>query len=463
MTGLVTLQAAEQALQTGRYPPSLSTDNAKINRVRENLVYLFVIGTVLSFTGAGIFATTLANSVNVIKSGLDGIARNPSVKIPSLRGVLGEIAQSINQMGDKLRETRNHRDALLDSSPNGIITIDRQGKIVLFNPEAAALTGIGQEQALGCQFTAVGLALPLVALLKQTLEKHPTGDPREEILNRPDGSSLSAAVSTARLYNGESVVGALAVVTDLREKRLLEAQVLRANRLAGLGELAAGVAHEIRNPLTAVKGFSQVLEEELPGDDEKREYTGIIIREVNRLERMVEGLLAFARPAPSRFRMENLAAIMDETLVLVENGAFRRRISVLRDYCRDTRAEVDREQIKQVFLNLLLNSAQAIQGQGSVSIAIKREAEQVSVAIGDTGCGIPQEHLDKLFHPFFTTREQGTGLGLATVHSLLEIHGGKATVNSQPGVGTEFVISLPIHQGGESNGRNEGQNPGSRR
>ncbi|HZW84174.1 MAG TPA: histidine kinase dimerization/phospho-acceptor domain-containing protein, partial [Candidatus Deferrimicrobium sp.] len=344
ITGLVTFETAEKVLQAGNNQTLLSNaESLEINRVRENIVYLFIIGTVLSLTGAGIFATSMANSVTMIKTGLDGIGRDPGIKLQRMRGFFADIAEAINEMGDKLRETRGHRDALLDSSPNGIISVDKQGKIILFNPAASALTGVSGSEAMGQDFSHVGLATPLVSLLGKTLSRQATEEPQEEILQRPNSSSVSVAVTTAGLFDqlGE-VVGALAVIIDLREKRLLEAQVLRANRLAGLGELAAGIAHEIRNPLTAVKGYSQILEEELPSKDEKREYTAVIIKEVNRLETIVQGLLAFARPARSKFRRENLAEIMDETLLLVENGLFKGRIEVIRNYDLETCAEVDK-------------------------------------------------------------------------------------------------------------------------
>jgi two-component system, NtrC family, sensor histidine kinase AtoS len=452
ITGLVTMETAEKVLQAGNNQTLLNnSESVEINRVRENIVYLFIIGTVLSLTGAGIFATNLANSVTMIKTGLDGIGRDPAVKLQPMRGFFGAIADAINDMADKLRETRGHRDALLDSSPNGIISVDKQGKIILFNPAASALTGVAGSEAMGLNFSLVGLATPLVSLLSKTLERQATEEPQEEILQRPDSSTVAVAVSTAGLFDqlGE-VVGALAVIIDLREKRLLEAQVLRANRLAGLGELAAGIAHEIRNPLTAVKGFSQILEEELPNNDEKREYTAVIIKEVNRLEKIVQGLLAFARPARSKFRRENLAEIMDETLLLVENGLFKGRIEVIRDYDLETCAEVDKGQMKQVFLNLLLNAGQSIQGSGSIEISVRRVDAQVLVAIRDSGCGISDEHADKLFNPFFTTRENGTGLGLAIVHQLVEIHGGRVKVNSKIAKGTEFVVYMPVQQRGDA-------------
>ncbi len=450
ITGLVTMEAAENALLYRAAPgQALQAPTYQIDRLRENIVYMLIIGTVISLTGAGIFATGLAGSVNIIKNGLDGLSRDVNVSIPPLRGVLGEIAASINHMAQVLRETRSHRDALLTSSPNGIITIDRKGRIVLFNPAISGFTGIGQEQALGSDYRNVGLDPGLVRLLAAVLSEGTMVIAREETLLRPDGKSLAVAVSTSRLQSDEhEAIGALAILIDLREKRLLEAQVLHASRLAGLGELAAGVAHEIRNPLTAVKGFTQVLEEELAPGDERREYTAVITKEVERLERIVRSLLAFARPARSKFQKENLPEIMEETLVLVDNGEFRRRIELQKSYEGEVWAEVDKEQLKQVLLNLLINASQAIEAKGVIKVSIRRQGEWATIAVADSGCGIAPENFDKLFDPFFTTKEKGTGLGLAMVHQLVELHQGKVQVKSVVGQGTEFTVILPLRQGG---------------
>ena len=455
VTGLVTMETADKAIQsqtmkTGHF---LSTEEIELLRLRENMIYMLIIGTVISISGAGIFTSELAGSVNKIKQGLDALSHDPNTTIRPLRGLLGEITASINQLAGKLRETRSHRDALLESSPNGIITVDKAGKIILFNPAASNLTGIAKEQVLGIDYHNIGLALPVIKHLEKTLTAETTVLAREEIFWRPDGSSIAVAISTSRMHDYKNeLVGALAIIIDLREKRLLEAQVLRANRLAGLGELAAGVAHEIRNPLTAVKGYSQVLDDELAIDDPKREYTATIVKEVNRLDRFVQGLLAFARPSTSRFELANLNDIIEETLVLLVNPAFKDRIFLHKNYGENIQAEVDKDQLKQVLLNLLINAAQAIPDQGTIKIVTRQEGQQVSISISDTGIGIPVENMDKLFNPFFTTRDRGTGLGLAIAHQLIELHHGEIKVRSTVHHGTEFTLSLPVRQGGSANG-----------
>ncbi|MDQ7095179.1 ATP-binding protein [Desulfosporosinus sp. PR] len=451
ITGFVTMEAAEkalqsQALQTGY---ALSLERTEISHLRENIIYILIIGTVVSLSGAGIFTSELSGSVNKIKQGLDALSHDTNLILLPQRGILGEIVASINQLAEKLRETRSHRDALLKSSPNGIITVDKNGKIILFNPAASILTGISQEKALGKKYSDPELTLPIGHLIAATLADCEPVLAKEEILLRPDGNSLAVAVSTSRMHDfHEELIGVLAIMIDLREKRLLEAQVLRANRLAGLGELAAGIAHEIRNPLTAVKGYSQVLEDELEPADPKREYTGVIVKEVNRLDKIVQGLLDFARPSASRFEAANLNEVLEETLALVGTPSFKRRILVQKDYADNVQAEVDKEQFKQILLNLLLNASQAIPGQGTIKITTQCAESNVSVSILDSGVGIAAGTLDKLFDPFFTTRENGTGLGLAIAHQLMELHGGRIEVRSEINVGTEFKLILPLKQGG---------------
>ncbi|WP_407310228.1 ATP-binding protein [Desulfosporosinus sp. SB140] len=451
ITGFVTMEAADKALQSQAQQTGhlLSFERTEISHLRENIIYILIIGTVVSLSGAGIFTSELSGSVNKIKQGLDALSHDTNIVIHPQRGILGEIVASINQLAEKLRETRSHRDALLESSPNGIITVDRTGKIILFNPAASVLTGIPQEKALGTKYSDPELELPIRHLIATTLANQEPVFAKEEILLRSNGNSMAVAVSTSRMHDfHEELIGVLAIMIDLREKRLLEAQVLRANRLAGLGELAAGIAHEIRNPLTAVKGYSQVLEDELEVDDPKREYTGVIVKEVNRLDKIVQGLLAFARPSASHFELTNLNEVIEETLGLVGKSSFKHQILLKREYADNVQAEVDREQFKQILLNLLLNASQAMSGQGTIKIITREEEPNVSVSILDSGLGIPVETLDKLFDPFFTTRENGTGLGLAIAHQLMELHGGTIEVRSEINVGTEFKLILPMKQGG---------------
>ncbi|MDH7479945.1 MAG: ATP-binding protein, partial [Syntrophomonadaceae bacterium] len=238
----------------------------------------------------------------------------------------------------------------------------------------------------------------------------------------------------------------------LEERKQLQEHLQRADRLAAIGEIAAGVAHEIRNPLTSIKGFVQFIEEELDEYDHRLEYTKIIIREVDRVNKIVNELLYYARPSESQITLADVNRVLEDTLVLVNIKMLQPGITLRKKLAHDLPPVLmDEEQIKQVFLNLIINSIQAIEDSGEITIETGQGENNrfVQVAFHDTGVGIPPDLRAKIFDPFFTTRKKGTGLGLAVVSKIVENHGGFIEVSSQPGRGSTFVVSLPIPEEGD--------------
>lgn len=224
----------------------------------------------------------------------------------------------------------------------------------------------------------------------------------------------------------------------------IEDQLRRADRLTALGELSAGMAHEIRNPLGSIRGTAEILQEGIDPADPRFEFTRILIKEVDRLNLVVQNFLQFARPAPVERGRFDLAEVVNEIFELTRQPRLKGGVAA------EVRVEGvppvagDREQLKQVFLNLILNALQAMPDGGRLTVsAIVREAT-VEIAVADTGQGIPPENLGKIFNPFFTTRREGTGLGLAITHRIVQGHGGQIGVSSRPGEGTTFTLSLPL-------------------
>jgi len=231
----------------------------------------------------------------------------------------------------------------------------------------------------------------------------------------------------------------------LQFRRRLEQQLQRADRLAALGEIAAGVAHEIRNPLTSIKGFIQLIETGMPTDDKKRQYTSIIIEETNRLNKMVRELLYYARPSESLKIDININQVLEDTLILVNLNASHKPVEFTMNYGENLPAlQGDQEQIKQIFLNLLINSVQAIDEGGKVEVTSKLTGDIISVVVEDDGKGIDAGHYKRIFDPFFTTRDNGTGLGLAVVQKIIDLHQGEITVENREGKGTRFTVNFPI-------------------
>jgi two-component system sensor histidine kinase HydH len=264
----------------------------------------------------------------------------------------------------------------------------------------------------------------------------------------PSGGRIPLSLSAAPLKDETGrEMGLVLLLRDLREIRDLQEKVRRSERLASLGRLAAGVAHEIRNPLSSIRGFAQYFMRRLKGQEEEQGYASIMVKEVDRLNRVISELLDFARPKKPHREPQALEEIIDYSLKLLQSEFSQLKIKVEKSFEPDLpNVEVDRDQISQAFLNLLLNSLESMEGEGKIKVSLKKISQPpaLEVAIMDTGRGIAREDLGKVFEPFFSTKRKGSGLGLAIVHQIVENHGGDIAVDSQEGMGTTFRITLPL-------------------
>ncbi|SCY81453.1 ATP-binding protein [Desulfoluna spongiiphila] len=252
---------------------------------------------------------------------------------------------------------------------------------------------------------------------------------------------------------GEIAVSVNEFAEVLESRRRLEEQMQRTDRLAALGEIAAGVAHEIRNPMTSIKGFVQLIETGMEPEDVRRKYTSIVIAEVDRLNKMVRELLYYARPSDSLKLAVDINGILADTLLLVNLNATRQHVQIVMDYGEDLpRVVVDQEQIKQVFLNILINAVQAVENGGHIRVESMALDRGVAVVVEDDGKGIEPAQVARLFDPFFTTRDNGTGLGLAVVQKIIDLHHGVVEVESRLGEGTRFRVVLPAKPEGDGDG-----------
>jgi two-component system NtrC family sensor kinase len=222
-------------------------------------------------------------------------------------------------------------------------------------------------------------------------------------------------------------------------------QLIRTEKLAALGQLAAGVAHEINNPLGTITIYAHILLKGMEQDDPRRDDLALIISEANRTKEIVQGLLSFARETKLKPGETDINEILEDTLGLLVNQSLFHNIKIKKVFSPDLPTTfADATQLKQVFLNIILNGAQAMEGKGSLTITTAQEKNQIRVKVRDSGPGIPPENVRKLFNPFFTTKEKGTGLGLAISYGIVERHGGKLDVETELGKGSTFIISLPI-------------------
>jgi signal transduction histidine kinase len=231
---------------------------------------------------------------------------------------------------------------------------------------------------------------------------------------------------------------------DLRKT---EAQLIRSEKLAALGQLAAGIAHEIRNPLTSINILIHSLTETLPTEDSPREDLEVIEEEIHRINEILDQFLRFAKPTPPLLEKGDVLSIIEETLQLLRPQIEKQQIAVRKDFQALLPIPMDSEQMKQVILNLLLNAVQAMSKGGNLVLKghTSEDDRWIKLSVQDSGVGIPGEDMDKLFDPFFSTKEGGIGLGLSIAHRIIDQHHGKIEVESTPGEGTLFTVWLPIH------------------
>jgi two-component system NtrC family sensor kinase len=250
-------------------------------------------------------------------------------------------------------------------------------------------------------------------------------------------NQAAIAIENARLYE------------DLKRSKTY---VRRADRLASLGTLTAGLAHEIRNPLVAIKTFTHLLPDRLDDEEFREQFLKIASSEVDRISLLVTELLDFSRPSDPKLELENINTILDGMILLVSTETKKKKINIIKNYASDLPPiQMDREQIKQVFLNILLNGIQATSENGQITVKTRSFMKPggepyVQIEFADTGCGIPEEHLEDIFNPFFTTKSTGSGLGLSISHQIVQDHRGYIDVESQLDKGSSFFINLPVNQ-----------------
>ena len=265
-----------------------------------------------------------------------------------------------------------------------------------------------------------------------------------------DGRVVPLEVS-ASFFKDEAgtVLGLVTLFKDLTEVRLLKQEVVRSQRLATVGRLAAGIAHEIRNPLSSIKGFATYFKERYQEKPEDQQVSNIMIQEVDRLNKVVGQLLDFAKPVIIAKVSVSLKPFIEDSLKLVTRQAEEKGITIQTDFHSQVDfGFLDPDRINQVLLNLYLNAIESMNEGGclSVTLSVLEDGEQIEIRVSDTGNGIRADDLAHIFDPYFTTKNSGTGLGLAIVHNILENHGGEIKVESRSGQGTTIRLLLPNYK-----------------
>lgn len=349
-----------------------------------------------------------------------------------------ELAQTNASLREHLRETeemRAHVTAVLESLDTGVIVADSQDVVVRCNHSTERLLGMPQAQLRGRQASAV---------LEEIRKDH-----GEYPLVLPGGVTIALS-ETDLTDEAGNLIGKLVLIHDVTRIRQLEDRLQRRNRLEAMGQMVGSIAHEIRNPLGSVELFASMLRKDLRDQPQLRSYAEHISMAVQSMDQLLSNLLVYTRPDCSRLAWHETELLIREVLTLASHAIPPDSVEV--------RCQVhplvphlwcDGPKLRQVLLNLVLNAVQAMPKGGTLTLTACpappeiQESPAVHITVSDTGTGIPAGLLSRVFDPFFTTKDQGTGLGLAIVHALVEAHHGRIDVESAPGHGTSFLITLP--------------------
>ncbi|MBI5520631.1 MAG: PAS domain-containing protein [Desulfovibrio sp.] len=390
--------------------------------------------------------------VRPFEAALDEDFRNTAITaiLAVLLGLGGFVslfwAQRHRRARRLLQDARALATEVITSLPVGLLTTDPHGRVALANETAAGLLGAAPG-ALAGKPLADAAGLDWTAYAGELDQGRAVLEREIELVGAAGGRS-PVSLSASRIVNEEGLfLGNLFILRDLREIKRLQEQVRRNERLSALGNLAAGIAHEIRNPLSSIKGFATFLAGKIQEEGPDKDAARTMIQEVDRLNRVVSELLEFARPGQPVLKTGDVNAVIARALRLCGSDAAARGVEVR--FEPDVwlpPAPVDAERLTQALLNLFLNAIQAMDKGGVLTVSARAEGDPARLAlrVADTGVGMPPEVLANIFNPYFTTRSAGTGLGLAIVHRVVEGHGGEIKVESQPSQGTVFTLLLPL-------------------
>jgi two-component system, LuxR family, sensor kinase FixL len=365
---------------------------------------------------------------------------------PAFTGILHDLTRRV-EIEEALRKSEERLRSIVESAVDAIIVIDELGLIQAFNPSAERLFGYRVSEVLGRN---VNMLMPspdrerhdsyLQHYLK-TGEQKIIGIGREVTARRKDGATFPVHLSVGEMRT-EGKRSFTGILHDLSDRVVLEQRLAEQKSLAKLGEMAAVVAHEVKNPIAGIRGALQVITTRMPADQRDRTVLLDIITRLDALNRIVQDMLMFARPRALRNEPLSLGDLMSDTVSLIERDPNMLNLKI--GVSGSAQISGDREMLQVVFQNILMNAAQAMEGQGRIEVTITQTDSRCRVTVADRGPGMPEDVRERAFDAFFTTKHRGTGLGLPIARRVVEAHGGTIQVDVPPEGGTTISVELPL-------------------
>ena len=352
----------------------------------------------------------------------------------NLTSRLEKTSRKLEEKVTNLKDLELFNMKVIESLPSGLFTTDRNGNVQIFNRAAEEITGVKKDLVT---LKGIDNALPFLSFPFKEGR-------REEILHTGKNKHkiIGLTVSVLRDASGQET-GYIGIFQDLTPFKSLEAEIKQKEKWATIGELSANIAHEIRNPLASMRGSIEMLRDDKIPQKHKEKLMDIALKEMERLNDIITDFLMYSSPRPLEKSRTDLHLLLDETLSLLRNTEQNRgNISIIKGFEGSLFSMVDPQKIRQVFWNLGMNAIESMKDGGELSVLTKDAGGLISITFSDTGPGVPPASAEKIFYPFFTTKDKGTGLGLSIAYRIIEEHKGRLTLKSIPGIKTTFEIIL---------------------
>ena len=433
--------------------------------VLSSLIYAGIAGAQYSENPVLPLATSAAAALPPIRVALFTVGLNV-FGFFSVAGLTGYLAEGkrradarLEQASTELADLQAFSQHVIDSLTSGLTTTDMSGTVMTFNRAAEAIAGVSAADVIGRHVEEVLQFPPELKGVFDGPEPGPESTlrrprlPRIEIgFRRSDGRQIELGLSGAPLMTPRGETGFILTFQDVTESRKREREARVQQRLAAVGEMAAGIAHEIRNPLASMSGSIQILRQELPLTDEQGQLMDIVLRESERLNDTIRSFLAYARPQRQAMTRMDVRQVVTDTARLLENSPELHETHAIAVDVPDAPVlfQADENQIRQIVWNLATNGLRAMPEGGRLTLSVRapQEDELLVIGVADEGVGIAAEELDGIFQPFHSTFTKGTGLGLAIVHRIVSDHDGEVQIESEPGHGTRVRVRVPVGESG---------------
>jgi len=455
--GLIILDNTSRNLLNANRPTTSAEYTQKVESTMNDMTIIVVIAGTMALLSGLVLAYAITYPIRRLTSDTASIARGDLTRTIHMSGD-GEIALLGSAFNNMITSINKY---LLQTMAGGVVTINDKGHITAMSADSEVILGVNASDFVGRPITDM---IPdtkenklFHSVIQDTLRKSQTFSGKEMTVTTENRDAIPISISTSFLQNrDDTLIGLIISFEDVKHLRHVQEQMQKLDRLTTLGGLAAGIAHQVRNPLCSIRGLAQLLKENSSANPLLADYSDVILSDVDRIDRVIDRLLKFIQPSSTGWSYESINEVMDDTLLLAKHEIRKKDIEIRIEYGEGIpKVLCQRENLIQALMNIIVNAFQAIEHRGTVTICTKFQKDAgsdasgtICVKITNDGPGIPKESIPRIFEPNYTTKEDGAGFGLAITRQTIEFHGGTIGVESDIDSDTTFSIALPIRNQG---------------